>query len=288
MFDIRTSEGREALSKQIKADIFEWARVKYDDGFRWHLGASVIGHDCDRYLWLLFRWCEREYFNGQMQLLFQRGHREEEFNKEILEGLGFIVRLDDGNGKQDRVEAVGGHFGGSLDATLVVPERYPLSIPIPFFLGEFKTKGTGRGFKLLLDKGVRVGNEEHWRQMNVYAYYKQWKYGIYFSTCKNDDDRHVEVVEFDWRIGEALTAKAQNIILSQTPPPRINNRPTQEPCKTCPMVTLCFGNREPLRNCRSCENAYPVEGAEWACKAVGQIIPRDVVPVGCQAWSRIV
>ena len=34
--------------------IYEWYESK-KEGHREHLGASLIGHHCDRYLWLTFR-----------------------------------------------------------------------------------------------------------------------------------------------------------------------------------------------------------------------------------------
>ena len=44
---------------------------------RAHLGASLLGHPCDRYLWLMFRWAVIEKFDGRILRLFQRGQREE-------------------------------------------------------------------------------------------------------------------------------------------------------------------------------------------------------------------
>ncbi|MEO5365362.1 MAG: oxidoreductase, partial [Magnetococcus sp. WYHC-3] len=35
-------------------------------GFRPHLGASLIGKECDRSLWLDFRWAARARFGGRM------------------------------------------------------------------------------------------------------------------------------------------------------------------------------------------------------------------------------
>ena len=47
------------------------------DGFREHLGASVIGRECDRALWYEFRWITRAAQGGRMLRLFETGRLEE-------------------------------------------------------------------------------------------------------------------------------------------------------------------------------------------------------------------
>lgn len=79
------------LSKEIIKDIDAWSCDTYDDGHRNHLGASLIGHDCNRYLWYVFNWCLAGTFGGRMQRLFQRGHREEAEFIKYLRGIGFEV-----------------------------------------------------------------------------------------------------------------------------------------------------------------------------------------------------
>lgn len=84
-----------ALSKRIANDIDEYCAKAYDDGPRKHLGASLIGHDCSRYLWYVFRWCLHERHSGRQQRLFNRGHKEEARFIEWLEGIGAQVWAED-------------------------------------------------------------------------------------------------------------------------------------------------------------------------------------------------
>ena len=44
---------------------------------RTHLGASVIGRECGREVWLMFRWALDRSWGGRMLRLFARGKREE-------------------------------------------------------------------------------------------------------------------------------------------------------------------------------------------------------------------
>jgi len=66
-----------ALAKRILEEIDEYCVRAYDGGHRSHLGASLIGRECKRYLWYVFRWCLHEKTTGRQQRLFNHGHREE-------------------------------------------------------------------------------------------------------------------------------------------------------------------------------------------------------------------
>jgi len=84
-----------ALALRIKEDIDEYCVRTYDGGHRWHLGGSLIGEECKRKLWYIFRWVLHEETDGRKQRLFNRGHREEDRFIEWLEGIGFKVWADD-------------------------------------------------------------------------------------------------------------------------------------------------------------------------------------------------
>jgi len=90
-FDLANREDRNKLSKRLLADIDTYCRTAFNDGHRTHLGASLINRECSRYLWYVFRWVYNKEFDGRMQRLFQRGHREEEFMLKMLEGIGCNV-----------------------------------------------------------------------------------------------------------------------------------------------------------------------------------------------------
>lgn len=79
------------LAGLIGADIDRYCVQTYDDGHRNHLGASLIGRECSRYLWYVFRWVYHKQFDGRMYRLFNRGHREEDRFCEWLRGIGCIV-----------------------------------------------------------------------------------------------------------------------------------------------------------------------------------------------------
>jgi hypothetical protein len=155
-----------AVAKRILEEIDEYCVRTYDGGHRSHLGASLIGRECKRYLWYVFRWCLHEKTTGRQQRLFNRGHREEARFVEWLEGIGFQVWFEDrnsppdaeGNYPQYRISGVNGHFGGSLDGIAKLPERYGIDEPV---LLEFKTSGTGAGFNKSCEDGMPVAKPQH-------------------------------------------------------------------------------------------------------------------------------
>ena len=58
-------------------------------------------------------------------------------------------------------------------------------------------------------------------------------------------------------------------------------------CKYCDFAGLCHRGEVPTKNCRSCRNAFPVENAEWFCQVHNGIIPKHIIPQGCDAYARI-
>lgn len=117
-----------ALSRQIHADIENWAADYYDDGFRGHLGGSIIGEECLRSIWYGFRWCgrmafkggteeEKKYEKGRMMRLFQRGHGEEFNFVRYLREIGFTV--------YDYAERLIYHDGSDSYATVGWWDEFP-------------------------------------------------------------------------------------------------------------------------------------------------------------------
>lgn len=294
--DLSNAGVRKQISDRIKADIDNFCSDFYDDGPRSHLGASQIGHPCDRNLWFLFRWIAHKKHTGRMQRLFQRGHLEEERFAEYFRGIGckvqqFMEGEEEGNtidkGKrQIRISGCNGHFGGSLDYIITLPEHYGIGNVL--FLGEGKTSGTGSKFTELLKKGVSYSKPQHFAQKSIYGYKLGLQYGIYICANKNDDDLHIELVKLDWNLGAKLEAKADSIINATSPPPKLSQSPAFQDCSWCDFKEQCHNGKPIDRNCRSCKEAKPVDNAEWMCLNCSQIIPKDFLKTGCNNWKGVI
>lgn len=276
------------LAQKIMADLNDHTAEKYDDGHRGHLGASQIGHSCPRKLWYGFRWCftatyinaKGENHKGRMMRLFNRGHNAEDRFIEWLEGMGFkCLPLDPATGKQFRITDVNGHYGGSLDGMVTLPERYG---PLPKMLLEFKTSSE-KYFDKLKDEGVKLAKPDHYAQMSSYGKRYDLKYALYMCINKNTDEVYIEIVELDWNLADQLTQKAHNIINSPVPPPKLSENSAYYECKFCDFAPICHGQAAYEKNCRSCANAMPAENGEWRCAHFG-VIPKDFIPKGCDHW----
>jgi hypothetical protein len=279
-----TADGRFQLGDRLQKDIDDWCAQAFDGGPRSHLGASIIAGECERHVWYTWRWVKHKIFTGRMQRLFQDGHWYEERFIQMLTGIGCSISQVTEDGAQHRIYAVQGHFGGSLDGMMKLPERYGPAVQTTF-LSEFKT-ANHKLFTQLTH--LEEDKEQHWGQMCVYAVKKQIRYGIYFVVNKNDGDLKVFVVELDWELGQRLIDKGARIISSPTAPPRITNNPSDYRCKMCDHHGVCMLGQPKDKNCRSCRHASPIDEKQWHCAKWNATIPsKEALLAGCDAHEHI-
>jgi hypothetical protein len=230
------------------------------DGFREHLGASQIGKDCERALWFDFRWVTRAAWSGRMLRLFDTGQREEQRLVHDLRRTGAtVLDFDPATGRQWRVDALGGHFGGSLDAVAIGL----LEAPKTWHVLEVKTSAT-RAFNELRLHGVRHAKPRHYAQIQIYLRLTGITRAMYIVVCKETDEIYIERVPADPAEGTRLLAKAKRVIEAQHPPARISEDPEFWICSLCERRAVCHGEAAAERTCRSCQRATPVEGG-WHC-----------------------
>lgn len=296
MLNLANPQDRETLELQIREDINNFCLELYPQEHRKHLGASELGDPCWRKLWYIFRWVKRSNFDGRMMRLFNVGHQAEPRFIEYLRGIGFEVREFNDDGKQFRISGAKGHYGGSLDGMCKAPARYNLSEHL-IFLNEFKTQNTGKGFNDVDDLGLQKAKPKHYKQMSQYGYKYNLKYGLYLIENKNDSYIKVKIVELDWNLGRELEHKAETIIFSSEPPPRISENPAFFDCKYCIFGedggkndhknNICHGCGVVEKNCRSCRASTPVDNGEWYCSVYNSVIPDEYIAKGCDNHNPI-
>jgi len=278
MLNLSNPKDREKLEELLADDLDLFCQTYYEQGHRNHLGASTLGEPCWRKLWYSFRWVKEEKFDGRMMRLFNVGHSAEPRFVAYLRGIGFDVKEFDEDGKQFRISGAMGHYGGSLDGMCKAPARYQLSEDL-VLLNEFKTNGTGKAFTDVEEKGLAKAKPMHFSQMSQYGYKYGLRFGLYMIENKNDSSITFKIVELDWNLGAQLEKKANDIIFSKEPPPRISENPAVFECKYCTYADICHKGETPEKNCRSCRNAVPTENATWTCSIYG-VIPPDF-KTGC-------
>ena len=252
-----------------------------DMAHRPHLGASIIGHACERFLWLTFRWTKAQRWEGRMLRLFEIGRRAELRFVEELRAAGVTVEDMDARGQQYRVsaESCGGHFGGSMDAAAQgVPEA-----PRAWHVCEFKTHND-KSFRDLQSKGVQKAKPLHYAQMQVYMGLTGMDRALYYAENKNDASLYTERVHFDKDEFKRLLSRAERVIGAAEPAPRISADPSWFECKFCHFHPLCHGDEAPQANCRTCAHSTPELNGEsrWSCAARQADIDLEQQRTGCR------
>jgi hypothetical protein len=233
-------------------------------GHRAHLGASVIGAECERAVWYSFRHAVTKRFDGRMLRLFETGQIEEPRMVADLQRIGADVYDEDpSTGKQWRVSAFGGHFGGSLDGICAnVP-----GVTDPFVLAEFKTH-SAKSFADLSAKGVRASKPQHYAQMQVYMHLHKTPMlasAVYVAKDKNTDHLHAEVIRYDQRFAASMMERAERVIFGMDAPARISENPAWFVCRWCDYRGVCHGTAIAEHTCRTCAAAVAERDGKWRC-----------------------
>lgn len=233
--------------------------AKTEDGFRTHLGASVIGDACSRKIWFAFRWAGKEDFSGRMLRLFERGQLEEERFAKLLQLIGATVFTHDDTGRQFCISEFGGHFGGSCDGVAVnLPGE-----PEPTLL-EMKTHND-KSFKKLAMLGVEEAKPQHYKQAQVYMRNLKLKQCLYMAVNKDTDELHLELFPYKQDVANRLIKRAEHIIFDSGMPVRISENQGYFECRFCPMNKVCFKQGPALMNCRTCRHSKPERDGTWSC-----------------------
>lgn len=263
------------------AKIYQAYESDAEEGNRPHLGASLIGHACERYLWMTFRWVDAKKFSGRMLRLFETGQLAEARFTANLRRIGVEVHDTTPDGKQWRVSDLGGHFAGSMDgAGRGFPEA-----PKTWAVLEYKTHGE-KSFNELVKNKVQKAKPQHYAQMQVYMGYTGMDRAMYMAVNKNTDDLYTEWVHFDPVEFAKLKARAERVVSANEPPLRISNDPSWFVCKMCDFHEHCHGEKAPAVNCRTCAHSTPEMNGEsrWTCAIQGHgalDVPTSIQRTGC-------
>ena len=242
--------------------IYKAYKIKSDNGWRPHLGASVIGRECDREVWSIFRWITKADHEGRILRLFDTGnHAEPRMVADIRATGATCLDEDPETGRQFRVEAHGGHFGGSMDAVILGLIEAPSS----WHVGEFKTHND-KSFVKLKKEGVEKSKIEHFVQMQVYMHLTKIKRAFYLAVNKNNDELYSERINYDKDFASRVIERAGRIIHATNPPVRQSEDPSFFKCKFCDHWDNCHGGELPERNCRTCMHSTPTDDGEWLCE----------------------
>jgi len=229
---------------------------------RSHLGASILGHKCSRYLWLKFRWAVSENFSGRMLRLFRFGQDYEEIVVKDLKAMGVNI-LTQENGQQLRAtfpETV--HLSGSLDGLILdglleSSEAHVL---------EIKTHNA-KSFRRLVEKGVRASKPMHFAQCQVYMHATGNIWTYYIAENKDTSERYTERIKYSKKVATDLVNKGFGIIFREDMPDRMPYGPGCFECTYCTSSNYCWDQSTQCQevNCRTCAS-FKVRTDNFTCK----------------------
>lgn len=243
-----------------------------------HLGGSQIGHPCDRYLWLQFRWADHPKFDGRMLRLFDHGNVEETRLVRDLRNIGVTVYdVDPDTGKQFNFTAFGGHFACNLDGV-----GHGLPESSKWHMLEFKT-ASAKNFAKLKSAGLKKWNPQYWAQVIVGMELADLPRALHLTTCKDTDEIYGERVRAESKEAERLLNRAERVIFSESPLDRVSDRPDWFACKFCAMHSICHGDRVAEVNCRTCVHSTPERDGTWSCREHERTLSVDDQRAGCKS-----
>jgi hypothetical protein len=255
------------------ANLIDAVHEARPDSPRPHLGASIIGHECRRYLWYSFHWSVLEKHPGRIVRLFRRGNLEEAQIISDLRAIGIDVRT------AEHIN-FGGHVGGTPDGIAFsgVPEA-----PKKKHILEFKTHAL-KSFNALLKDGVEKSKPLHFTQMQAYMLGTHIDRALYVAVCKDDDRIYTERVHLEKERAELLIRRAHAVTQAEEAPERISQDPSWFACKFCPAHAMCHDKAPTSEvNCRTCAHSTACNDGSWHCARWQADIPDKAAQMaGCE------
>lgn len=268
----------EAADRALEAVQNTWPRE--------YLGMSGLGAECERRLWLDFRWASAVRHNASTLKKFADGEHGETLQAERLRRVSGInlLTLDPETGRQFRFEGVRGHVAGHFDGSILGLIQAPKTWHV-WEHKQVEEKKQRRLEKLKADLGEKQALEAwdpvYYGQAVLYMHFS----GIdrHYLTCSTPGGRHTISVRTEANpvAASRLLVKAERIIDADRPPARISDDAGYFVCRMCDHRAVCHDGALPARNCRTCLSSTPVEGGQWQCDRFGKTLTRAEQNAGC-------
>lgn len=244
-------QDNQIIDMTVSEKIYEsYVHLSENKWARPHLGASQLGHPCDRFLWLSLRHVAvpESSKNGRVLRLFDSGNLQEPRLLKDLSNIGVTVVGTQFNFRDNKCSII----SGSCDGIAFGFEEYPNEN----VLLEFKTSNT-KNFNRLKDHGVKSDKFVHYVQMNIYMHWANLKHALYIVVCKETDEIYTEWVNYDDDCANIYLNRARKIVMATDIPEKLRDNKgrvnvNQFNCRFCDCRFVCHEHALPLVNCRTC------------------------------------
>ena len=221
---------------------------------RTYLGASRLGHACERALQFEFAGAPRGEgadFGGQTLRIFEIGHQLEDLAIRWLRAAGFDLYTRRGNrpdGEQFGFSVAGGRIRGHVDG-IIAAAPAPLGIGVPA-LWECKTMNA-KNWRACVKDGVAVAKPVYAAQMALYQAYMEGTVpgisanpALFTAINKDTAELHHELVPFDAGLAQRMSDRGVRILQATDAGellPRIATNRDYFECRFCPWAARCWG-----------------------------------------------
>ncbi|MDZ4135352.1 MAG: hypothetical protein U1D06_07115 [Paracoccaceae bacterium] len=221
---------------------------------RTYLGASRLGHACERALQFEFAGAPKDEgadFGGQTLRIFEIGHQLEDLAIRWLCAAGLDLYTRKGNrpdGEQFGFSVAGGRIRGHVDG-IIAAAPAPLGIGVPA-LWECKTMNA-KNWRACVKEGVAVAKPVYAAQIALYQAYMEGTVpgisanpALFTAINKDTAELHHELVPFDAGLAQRMSDRGVRILQATDAGellPRIASNRDFFECRFCPWAERCWG-----------------------------------------------
>jgi len=234
-----------------------------------HLGASMLGHNCKRYLWYSFHWAYENHVHAKLNRIFRIGDATEDLIVADLARVGMPV-----TDNQVRVVGYLGHGGGSIDGR------------IGDSLFEAKSMNVSN-FNKVKKQGVKAGFPTYYTQVQYYMGKLGLDTCIFVVMNKNTQELYIETIDFDGdKYAEAQATEKAIIDGDLEDFKRIGMNASWHECRFCSALDICQLDIPFQVNCRTCEHSLATLDGMWVCEKKGQMLDMKQQLEACKFYKR--
>lgn len=221
---------------------------------RSYLGASRLGHSCERALQFEFAGAPKDEgadFGGQTLRIFEIGHQLEELAIRWLRAAGLDLYTRKGNrpdGEQFGFSVAGGRIRGHVDGIIAdAPAALGLHTPA---LWECKTMNA-KNWRACVKDGVALAKPVYAAQIALYQAYMEGTIpgisahpALFTAINKDTAELHHELVPFDAGLAQRMSDRGVRILQATDAGellPRIATNRDFFECRFCPWAARCWG-----------------------------------------------
>ena len=257
-----------------------------------YLSLSRIGVPCSRALFYDFHFCsEPETLTPRQMRIFRQGHLEEALVISDLMQYGhlFCYIVDNGqqipitgdlNEKQELIKGFENHARGHIDGRVIGLIENPHEEHIL----EIKT-AQKTSFNKTKKHGVEKAHPIYYAQMQRYMHGTGLFFAFFVMSCKDNQERYYEIVEYNESVAKDLITKEIYIIASELLPPKLSENADNYHCRFCQHSAVCHERKSVEKNCRTCDHSDLIQNGGWHCSRWNKKLSDAKQLKGCEFWQ---